>query len=64
MPFFGAARGLVYGMALWAINDEYVNTALGLAAPFDAYPMETHWRGFVGHAVLGVATDSGISIVS
>jgi hypothetical protein len=58
-----ARRGLVYGVLLWAVNDEYLNTKLGLAAPFAAYPLETHWRGFVGHVVLGMATDAGVDIL-
>jgi uncharacterized membrane protein YagU involved in acid resistance len=62
MPFLGAGRGLVYGLVLWAVNDEYLNTALGLAGPASGYPLETHWRGLVGHVVLGMATDSAIDI--
>jgi uncharacterized membrane protein YagU involved in acid resistance len=63
LPLIGARRGLVYGVLLWAVNDEYLNTKLGLAAPFAAYPLETHWRGFVGHVVLGMATDAGVDIL-
>ena len=60
VPLVGAGRGLIYGLALWAVNDEYASLALGLSGPFGAYPLETHWRGLVGHVVLGMATDSGI----
>lgn len=63
VPLIGAGRGLAFGLLLWAVNDEYLNTRLGLAGPFDAYPLETHWRGLVGHVVLGMATDSGIDIL-
>lgn len=63
VPVLGAGRGLVYGVLLWALNDEYLSTHLGLAGPFDAYPLETHWRGFVGHAALGVATDTGLDLL-
>ncbi len=63
VPLVRAGRGLLYGLLLWAVNDEYANSALGLAAPFDAYPLETHWRGLIGHAVLGTATDSGIDLL-
>jgi hypothetical protein len=52
-PLLGAGRGLMFGTFLWALDDEYLNTALGLAGPFDAYPADAHWRGLVGHAVLG-----------
>lgn len=63
LPLVGAGHGLLYGVLLWALNDEYLNTTLGLAGPFDAYPIETHWRGLIGHAVLGVATDVGIDLL-
>lgn len=63
VPLLAAGNGLVYGVLLWAVNDEYLNTALGFAGPFEAYPLETHWRGLVGHAVLGVATDVGIDVL-
>jgi len=63
VPFARAGRGLIYGVVLFLVNDEYANTRLGLAGPVDAYPPETHLRGFAGHAVLGVATETGIEIL-
>ena len=62
-PIVGAKRGLVYGVLLWLLNDELLNTALGLAAPPQAYPLESHARGLVGHIVLGITTDAGIDIL-
>jgi hypothetical protein len=63
LPLVGAGRGILFGLTLFAINDEFMNTALGLAGPPGAYPLETHWRGLVGHVVLGVATDAGVSVL-
>jgi hypothetical protein len=63
VPVVGSVNGAFYGVALWAINDEYLNTRLGLAGPFDAYPAETHLRGLVGHVVLGITTETGISLL-
>ncbi len=63
VPWLGGARGIGYGLALWAINDEFANTALGLAGPADAYPVATHWRGLVGHLVLGLVTDSSLDLM-
>ena len=60
VPLVGWGGGLLYGALLWALNDEYANTRLGLAAPPEAYPSETHLRGLVGHLVLGSVTNSGI----
>ena len=63
VPVVGSINGAFYGVALWAINDEYLNSRLGLAGPFDAYPPETHLRGLIGHVVLGITTDTGISLL-
>jgi hypothetical protein len=63
VPLLGAGGGVAFGVLLWALNDEYLNTRLGLAGPPDAYPVEAHWRGLVGHIVLGVATDTGIDLL-
>jgi hypothetical protein len=63
LPFARVGRGLAYGLALFAVNDEYANTKLGLAAPPKAYPPETHMRGLTGHAVLGLATETGIQLM-
>lgn len=60
VPLLGAARGMLFGAGLWALNDEFLNTKLGFAGPFDAYPMETHLRGLIGHTTLGAATDTFI----
>ena len=62
-PRLAAGRGLAYGLALWVVNDEYLNTRLGLAGPYAAYPIETHWRGFVGHVVLGMATEGWSAVL-
>ena len=59
----GAARGIAFGLALFALNDELLNTKLGLAGPISAYPAETHLRGLVGHVVLGATTDTGLSLL-
>lgn len=63
VPFARLGRGLAYGVLLFAANDEYANTKLGLAGPIEAYPPETHLRGLAGHAVLGVATETGIQLL-
>jgi hypothetical protein len=45
-----AAGALFFGI------DEGANWAMGWSAPPDAYPLSTHIRGAVGHAVLGAIT--------
>ena len=63
VPFARFGNGLGYGLGVFAVNDEYMNTRLGLSGPPGAYPAETHFRGLAGHAVLGVATETGIQLL-
>jgi hypothetical protein len=63
IPFARLGRGLGYGGALFAVNDEYANWKLGLSGPPGAYPIESHFRGLTGHAVLGMATETGIQLM-
>lgn len=63
VPLLGLGGGLLFGFLLWAVNDEYLNTRLGLSAPPDAYPPETHWRGLAGHLALGATTNSAIDLL-
>ncbi len=63
VPLLGAGRGLAYGLLLWAVNDELLNTALGVSGRPDAYPASSHVRGLIGHVALGVATDVGIDLL-
>jgi hypothetical protein len=57
VPLLGAGRGVVYGLLLFGLNDELLNTAMGFAGPMEAYPASSHVRGLVGHVALGVTTD-------
>lgn len=63
VPIARARVGLAYGMAVFTVNDEYLNTKLGFAGPAEAYPPETHVRGLAGHAVLGVGTETAIQLL-
>jgi len=63
VPVVRAGNGLGYGVAVFAANDEYANAALGLSGPPRAYPVQTHLRGLTGHAVLGMATETGIVLL-
>ena len=63
LPPIRAGHGLVYGLTLFVVNDEFLNSAMGFAGPPDAYPVSSHVRGLVGHVVLGITTDAGIDIL-
>lgn len=56
-------QGLVYGTALFLVNDELLAPALGLAAGPQAYPWQAHARGLVAHAVLGVVTHQTLELL-
>jgi uncharacterized membrane protein YagU involved in acid resistance len=57
LPFVRAGRGLLYGLVLFLVNDEGMNTALELSGPPEAYPASSHLRGLIGHFALGATTD-------
>ena len=63
VPVARAANGLGFGLAIFAVNDEYANAALRLSGPPGDYPVQTHFRGLAGHAVLGMATETGIVLL-
>jgi hypothetical protein len=63
LPPLRMRGGLLYGLLLFVVNDEYANTRLGLAGPISAYPLEAHLRGLAGHAVLGFTTEAGIQLL-
>jgi hypothetical protein len=63
LPMAGALNGLLYGALLFALNDEWANTALGLSGPPRAYPVDSHLRGLVGHLALGVTTDATLAVL-
>jgi hypothetical protein len=63
VPLIGAGRGLLFGALVFAVNDEYLNTALGLAGPPSAYPASSHYRGLIGHLALGMTTDTLLDIL-
>ena len=59
----GTGRGLFYGAALFVIQDEFANTALGTAGPPLGYPWQAHARGLVAHLVYGCVTDTMFRIM-
>ena len=62
VPAVGAARGALYGLGLFLVQDEVVNAATGLSADPREYPWQAHGRGLVAHLVYGVVTDTVLSV--
>ena len=56
------ARGLLYGLGPFLLEDELANPVAGFAAGPTAYPWQAHARGFVAHLVYGVVTDTVLNI--
>ncbi len=50
------AGGAVFGALFWAIEDEGLGPAMGLAGDNTKYPLEAHLRGLAAHVVFGVVT--------
>lgn len=57
VPGVGAGRGLGFGFAMFVLEDEIANPAMGFAAPPQRYPWQPHARGLVSHLVYGFVTD-------
>ncbi len=63
LPGEGPIRGLLYGLGLFVLQDEVVNSASGLAAKPQAYPWQAHARGLIAHLVYGVATETVLNLM-
>lgn len=50
------AGGVVFGTLFWAIEDEGLGPAMGLAGDNTQYPLEAHLRGLLSHVAFGVVT--------
>jgi uncharacterized membrane protein YagU involved in acid resistance len=61
LPGRGVARGAGYGAALWALQDEGLNTITGLGGKPADYPWQDHARGLAAHVLYGVATEAALN---
>ena len=57
VPGIDAGRGLGFGFAMFVLEDEVVNPALGVAAPPQRYPWQPHAQGLISHLVYGLVAD-------
>lgn len=58
VPHLDAGRGSAFGVGLFLIQDELLNTAAGLAGPPQDYPWQAHARGLLAHLTYGLVTDA------
>lgn len=60
VPVMGAGRGALYGLGLFLIQDEALNSMIGFAGRPRDYPWQDHARGLIAHVVYGMAMDAGV----
>ncbi len=60
---FRPERGLLFGFALWLLQDEAANAALGLSGDPRSYPWQDHARGLAAHLAYGVAVDGAVTLL-
>jgi hypothetical protein len=59
----GMARGPLYGMGLFLMQDEGLNAVSGLSARPGQYPWQAHARGLMAHLVYGLVLDSTLNVL-
>lgn len=57
----GPARGLLYGLGVFLLQDEGINAVTRLGANPRDYPWQAHGRGLVSHLVYGLTTELALS---
>lgn len=63
VPGLDAGRGTLFGLGLFLMQDEGLNAISGLSAKPQDYPWQAHARGFIAHAVYGLALDSVLKLI-
>lgn len=61
LPGRGVARGALYGLGLFAGQDEVLNAVTGLGAKPQEYPWQAHARGLLAHTLYGVVTELALT---
>ena len=61
LPSTGIRRGLLYGVGVSLLFDEGLIPLLGFAPGPQAFPWQTHARGFIGHLAYGAAVEIAMS---
>lgn len=58
LPELGGARGALFGLSLFVLQDEGLNSLTGLSARQRDYPWQDHARGFAAHLAFGMTVDA------
>lgn len=62
VPGLDAGRGTAFGLGLFLMQDEGLNSLTGLSAKPNEYPWQAHMRGVVAHAVYGLVLDTMLDV--
>ncbi|WP_429206681.1 hypothetical protein [Massilia sp. UYP11] len=63
IPGHGVSRGALFGLSLFLVQDEALNSLSGLGAKPGSYPWQAHARGLIAHVVYGVTTEFVLNIL-
>ena len=63
LPVKGVAGGALFGLGLWLLQDELLNSVTGLGAKPQDYPWQAHARGLAAHLAYGVVTELALGVV-
>ena len=63
LDWVGAGRGVLFGLAMFLLKDEGLNTLLGTGGPPGRYPWQAHARGAAAHATFGLAADTVLRLL-
>lgn len=61
LPVRGVPRGALYGLGVFVLQDEGLNTVAGLGAEPQAYPWQAHARGLLAHTLYGITTEAALN---
>ena len=53
----------MFGLGLWLLQDEVLNSVTGLGAKPQEYPWQAHARGLAAHLAYGVVTELALGVV-
>jgi len=63
VPAVGIGRGALFGLGLFLVQDELLNSVTGLSGRPRDYPWQAHARGLVAHVVFGMVTDTVLRVL-
>lgn len=63
LDWIGAGRGAAFGLAVFLLKDEALNTLLGTGGPPGRYPWQAHARGAAAHATFGLVADTALRLL-